>query len=74
MKLPAAPDKYDRADQDRLRQALENVLTTDEQRLAGWVRPTGTATRTTFDTATITLPLLAERVKALLDDLMGANS
>jgi hypothetical protein len=74
MKLPASPDRYDRADQDRLRQALENVLTTDEQRLAGWARPTGTATRTTFDTATITLPQLAERVKALLDDLLGANS
>ena len=73
-KLPAAPEKYERTDQDRLRQQLENFLTTDEQRLAGWARPTGTATRTTFDTATITLPQLAERVKALLDDLMGVNS
>ena len=74
MKLPAAPDKYDRRDQDALRQALENFLTTLEQRLAGWARPTGTATRTTFDTATVTLPLLAERMKALVDDLLGANS
>lgn len=31
--------------------------------------PTGTATRTTFATSTVTLPLLAERVKALIDDL-----
>lgn len=31
--------------------------------------PTGTATRTTFDTATVTLSELAERVKALIDDL-----
>ena len=31
--------------------------------------PTGTATRSTFDTTTITLPQLAERVKALIDDL-----
>lgn len=31
--------------------------------------PTGTATRTTFDTATVTLPQLAERMKALIDDL-----
>jgi hypothetical protein len=31
--------------------------------------PTGTATRTTFDTATVTTALLAERVKALIDDL-----
>lgn len=32
---------------------------------------TGTATRTTFDTATVTLPQLAERVKALIDDWRG---
>lgn len=30
--------------------------------------PTGTATRTTFDTTSVTLPQLAERVKALIDD------
>lgn len=35
----------------------------------GWSTATGTATRTTFDTATVTLPQLAERVKALIDDL-----
>ncbi len=29
----------------------------------------GTATRTTYDTATVTLPQLAERVKAIIDDL-----
>lgn len=33
----------------------------------GWGTPTGTATKTTFDTATVTLPQLAERVKALID-------
>jgi hypothetical protein len=38
-------------------------------RKTGWTAATGTATRTTFDTATVTLPQLAERVKALLDDL-----
>jgi len=38
-------------------------------RPAGWGAPTGTATRTTFATSTVTLPQLAERVKALLDDL-----
>lgn len=38
-------------------------------RKTGWSTATGTATRTTFDTATVTLPELAERVKALLDDL-----
>ena len=31
--------------------------------------PTGTATRTAFDTETVTLPQLAERLKALIDDL-----
>lgn len=38
-------------------------------RKTGWTAATGTATRTTFDTATVTLPQLAERVKALIDDL-----
>lgn len=35
----------------------------------GWGDPTGTATRTTFATGSVTLPQLAERVKALIDDL-----
>ena len=74
MKLPASPETYDRRDQDNLRQTLETILTSLEQRLAGWARPTGPATRTTFDTATVTLPQLAERMKALVDDLLGANS
>ena len=38
-------------------------------RVTGWTAPTGTATRTTFATPTVTLPQLAERVKALIDDL-----
>lgn len=38
-------------------------------RATGWGAPTGTPTRTTFDTTTVTLPQLAERVKALIDDL-----
>jgi len=37
-------------------------------RKTGWTAATGTATRATFDTASVTLPQLAERVKALLDD------
>lgn len=40
------------------------------QRQTGWAAPTGTATRTTFNTATVTLAQLAERVKALIDDLL----
>lgn len=35
----------------------------------GWGAPTGMATRTAFDTTTVTLEQLAERVKALIDDL-----
>lgn len=38
-------------------------------RSAGWSAATGTADRTTFDTAAVTLEELAQRVKALLDDL-----
>ncbi len=39
-------------------------------RKTGWGTPTGTATRTTFDTATVTTAQLAERLKALIDDLI----
>lgn len=45
-----------------------NQVLTDRQ--TGWTAATGTATRTTFDTATVTLSQLAERVKALEDDLL----
>ena len=38
-------------------------------RHTGWGAPTGTPTRTTFATGSVTLPELAERVKALIDDL-----
>jgi len=38
-------------------------------RKTGWGAPTGTPTRTAFDTTTVTLPQLAERLKALIDDL-----
>lgn len=40
-------------------------------RKTGWTAATGTATRGTFVTSTVTLPQLAERVKALLDDLIA---
>ena len=39
-------------------------------RISGWAAATGTATRTTFVTSTVTTAQLAERVKALIDDLM----
>jgi hypothetical protein len=37
----------------------------------GWTAATGTATRTTFVTSTVTTEQLAQRVKALLDDLIS---
>jgi hypothetical protein len=40
-------------------------------RKTGWVAATGTATRTTYVTSSVTLPQLAERVKALIDDLIS---
>lgn len=40
------------------------------KQIGGWGAPTGTPTRTSFDTTTVTLPQLAERVKALIDDQM----
>lgn len=46
-----------------------NALQVVGSRKTGWAVATGTATRTTFDTASVTLPQLAERVKALIDDL-----
>ncbi len=36
---------------------------------SSWAAATGTATRTTFATTTVTTAQLAERVKALIDDL-----
>lgn len=39
-------------------------------RVTGWGAATGTPTRTTFATTTVTTEQLAERVKALIDDLI----
>lgn len=39
-------------------------------RQTGWTAATGTPTRTTFATSTVTTAQLAERVKALIDDLI----
>ncbi len=51
-----------------LRMSDLQVLST---RKTGWTAATGTATKTTFVTGTVTLPQLAERVKALIDDLIS---
>ena len=42
-------------------------------RKTGWAVATGTATRTSFDTSTVTTAQLAERVKALIDDLHSTS-
>jgi hypothetical protein len=46
-----------------------NSLQVVGARKTGWALATGTATRTTFATGSVTLPQLAEHVKALIDDL-----
>lgn len=38
-------------------------------RRTGWVAPTGTDSRATFDPSTVTLEQLGQRVKAIIDDL-----
>lgn len=38
-------------------------------RITGWTAATGNATRSTFATGSVTLSVLAEHVKALIDDL-----
>jgi hypothetical protein len=42
-----------------------------QTRKTGWTAATGTATRTTFDTATVSTEQLAQRLKALIDDLIA---
>ena len=56
-------------DVDVLTQLAVAGIQVVEGRKTGWGAPTGTATRTTFATGSVTLPQLAERVKALIDDL-----
>ena len=51
---------------DSYKVGTDNVV---GSRKTGWAAPTGTANRTTFDTATATTADLAERLKALIDDL-----
>lgn len=48
---------------------INDVQLISSSRRTGWGAPTGTPSRTTFATSTVTLPQLAERVKALIDDL-----
>ncbi len=49
---------------------IDSVKVVDA-RITGWATATGVATRTTFATSTVTLSQLAERVKALIDDLFS---
>lgn len=71
MKLPQAPERYDRNDQDRLRAQLEDVLTRLETAPSGWTQWTGTAGRATQNAdGPPTLTQVAQAVKALIDDLV----
>lgn len=71
MNLPKAPDRYDRDDQDRLRNALEVAITKLESLPAGWVPWSGTAVRSTQNAdAPPTLTQVAQAVKAIIDDLI----
>lgn len=47
---------------------VNNVIVVGPRR-TGWTAPTGTFNRGTFDSSTVTLPQLAARVHALIDDL-----
>lgn len=51
--------------------AISTFLSEENQQ--AWDVPTGTIDRTTFNTATVTLPELAERVYAILDDLFNVR-
>jgi hypothetical protein len=61
-------EKFQVMSNGTIRVAATQVVST---RKTGWTAATGSATRTTFDTATVTTQQLAERVKALLDDLIS---
>jgi Pectate lyase superfamily protein len=50
---------------------IADVKLLNSTRATGWTAATGTPTRSTFATSTVTLPVLAEHVKALLDDLIA---
>jgi hypothetical protein len=52
----------------RLKLTNSNNDVIDLDAKSGWTQATGTATRTSFDTATVTTEQLAERVKAMIDD------
>jgi hypothetical protein len=61
-------EKFQVMSNGTIRVAATQVVST---RKTGWTAATGSATRTTFDTTTVTTQQLAERVKALLDDLIS---
>lgn len=60
--------------QSLLFEQASELLTELEQYLitsTGWTAPTGALSRATFDPATVTLGQLAQRVAALLTDLLA---
>lgn len=62
---PGAVEKVQSADGSWFQLAQQSI----GQPVAGWDVPTGTMSRATFNTATVTLPQLAQRVAQLIEDL-----
>lgn len=58
---------------DALGQIDINTTAVVKARKTGWTAATGTATRSGFATSTVTLEVLAQHVKALIDDLHGST-
>ena len=61
---------------DSISELQINSIKVVDATITGWTLPTGTATRTGFVTSTVTLTVLAEHVKALIEDLgmLGSNA
>jgi hypothetical protein len=68
--VPAAPTALSAGLLYSWRKVAANTWAGEIKSASGWAAATGTATRTTFVTSTVTLENLAQRVKALVDDLI----
>jgi hypothetical protein len=66
---PTAPTSFAAGVMYSWRKVESNTWVGSINTVAGWAAATGTASRTTFATSTVTTAQLAEKVKALIDDL-----
>jgi hypothetical protein len=67
--VPAAPTSLSAGIMYSWTKVAASTWAGEVKSAAGWAAATGTATRTTFATSTVTVADLAQRVKALIDDL-----